>query len=222
VELQPGRVEEMEAQDSAIRILAWRMKRDNVWDNLDIAGLTDGLHKPRPPEEVIGGRPCRHLQVWQDTCGGKEFMGCGMLPHWKDPQAPERLRARPRGREFGLDPVKDRELQRILEEELKEGIIRPIRHDQIAFLNPSFVVPKSGGKWRRVMDCRMLNAEMEDIHFRMDGPEVVQGIALPGDWATSLDLKSAFNHMWVSASFQPFLAFSHRGNYYCHTGMPLG
>jgi hypothetical protein len=29
----------------------------------------------------------------------------------------------------------------------------------------------------------------------MNGPDVVQLIALAGDWATSLDIKSAFNHM---------------------------
>jgi hypothetical protein len=56
----------------------------------------------------------------------------------------------------------------------------------------------------------------------MDGPEVVQQIALPGDWATSLDIKSAFNHMRVSEEFHPFLCFEHRGRYYAYNSMPFG
>jgi hypothetical protein len=56
----------------------------------------------------------------------------------------------------------------------------------------------------------------------MDGPEVVQKIALLADWATSLDIKSAFNHMRVSEEFRPFLCFEHRGKYYKYNSMPFG
>jgi hypothetical protein len=54
----------------------------------------------------------------------------------------------------------------------------------------------------------------------MDGSEVFQQIA--GDWATSLDIKSAFNHMRVSEEFRPFLCFEHRGKYYVYNSMPFG
>jgi hypothetical protein len=63
------------------------------------------------------------------------------------------------------------------------------------------MVPQKGGKRRKVVDCRMVNGQQVFMHFRMDGPEVVQVIALSGDWATSLDIKSAFNHMRVSPEF---------------------
>jgi hypothetical protein len=175
------RVEEAEAQETAIKTIIWRMKRDNVWDNADIRALTEGLHKERPPDQAIGGRPCKHLQVWQDTCRGMEYIDQGMLLHWKDDQAPRRLRRMQPRKEYGLDPVKDKAFWKLLEEELKEGIVRPIRHDQVCFLNPTFIVPKAAGKWRKVMYCRTLDSEMEDIHFRMDESEVVKGIALTGD-----------------------------------------
>jgi hypothetical protein len=44
-----------------------------------------------------------------------------------------------------------------------------------------------------------------NIRFLINGPEVVQIIPLEGDWATSLDLKSAFNHMLEGGGAAPVL-----------------
>jgi hypothetical protein len=97
-----------------------------------------------------------------------------------------------------------------------------IRRDQVRFLNPTFPVPKPNGKWRKVVDCRRLNAEQREIHFKMDGPLVVLESAVEEDWATSHDFTNAFNHMLVNAECVPYLAFSHRGSYYAYAAMPLG
>jgi hypothetical protein len=67
----------------------------------------------------------------------------------------------------------------------------------------------------------MVNGQQVFIHFRMDGPEVVQVIALSGDWATSLDIKSTFNHTRVTPEFRPYLCFEHRGNYFAYNLMPF-
>jgi hypothetical protein len=56
----------------------------------------------------------------------------------------------------------------------------------------------------------------------MEGPEVVQQLALPGDWATSLDIKSGFNHMRLSEQFRPFLCFEHHGRHSAYNAMPFG
>jgi hypothetical protein len=93
---------------------------------------------------------------------------------------------------------------------------------KVRFLNPTFPVPKSNGKWRKVLDCRRLNAEQREIHFRMNGAEVVQESAEEEDWATSHDLTNAFNHMLVNEEFVSYLAFSHRGKYYAYAAIPSG
>ena len=55
-----------------------------------------------------------------------------------------------------------------------------------------------------------MNAEQVDIHFRMEGPETVQYLMLPGDWMTSIDLKSAFDHVPVNSTMRPFLCSAMR------------
>jgi hypothetical protein len=125
-------------------------------------------------------------------------------------------------REYSFTQEQEEAFLKLLNEELEEEIVLQVPHTYPRFLNPVFMVPKKGGKWRKVVDCRVLNLLQIFIHFRMDGPEVVQQIALPGDWATSFDIKSAFNHMRVSEEFGPFLCFEHRGKYYAYNSMPFG
>jgi hypothetical protein len=149
-------------------------------------------------------------------------MAMGMLPHWKDEQAPTRLKQLPTRNEYSLDSIREAAYQKLLQEELAQGIVTRARREDILFINQDFMVPKKGNKWRKVVDLRRVNEEQEHIHFRMDGPEVVQDIALEGDWATSLDLKNAFHHVRVHPSYSPFLGFVHRGQFYRYTAMPFG
>jgi hypothetical protein len=163
-------------------------------------------------EEKIASRCCIHWKVWDETCGGAEFMKAGMQPYWKDEGVLNRLHSRMAVREYPFTPKEEEAFEKLLAVDMKEGVVLRVRHEEVMFLCPVFMVEKKGpGEYRMVVDCRMVNAEQTYIHFRMDGPELVQGIAMEGDWVTSLDLKSTFNHMLVSAAFRPYLGFTHHG-----------
>jgi hypothetical protein len=165
-----------------------------------------------------------HLDVRKETCGGAEFMEIRMLSYWKDDTVPEWLTAKRDAvrREYAFTEEQEEEFFKLLNEELEEEIVVQVPHTYPRFLKPVLMVPKKGEKWRKVVDCRMVSGQQVFIHFRIDGPEVVQVIALSGDWATSLDIKSAFNHMRVSPEFRPFLCFEHRGKCCAYNSMPFG
>jgi ribonuclease HI len=105
---------------------------------------------------------------------------------------------------------------------LDEGIVAKVPRSEVAYLNPTFLVPKRGGKFRKILDCRGLNAELRDVHFRMEGVEVAQALMRQGDWATSLDFKSAYSHVPVHRDLRPFLCFEYKGETYQYRGMPFG
>jgi hypothetical protein len=123
---------------------------------------------------------------------------------------------------YHFTPPQLKALESQLEDDMNEGIVRQVLHHEVKFLFPVFTVEGKKGKMQTVMNCKMINVEQVYIHFRMDGPEVVQVIALVGDWATSLDLKSAFNHRRVGKALEPFFGFTHQGKYYVYAGMPFG
>jgi hypothetical protein len=153
----------------------------------------------------------------------------GMPALWKDPtESPRRLLELRTTLEYHLDEEREKAYADLVMEELKEGVIVPIPWDQVKFASPMFVIKKPKKlkdaiqEWRKIHDLRTVNAEMIDIHFRMQGPDTVQELAQPGDWATSLDISSAFHHVRVSDELRPFLCFRFRDRYFAYQGLPFG
>jgi hypothetical protein len=78
----------------------WTSKRDNPWDTKDKGWLRAQLEAPRK-EQIAGWCVLKeHMKVWEETCGGAEFMKAGMRPYGEDADSPERLQK--------LTPVYDR------------------------------------------------------------------------------------------------------------------
>jgi ribonuclease HI len=211
------------------RRASWATVRDNLWDSPDEATLKAVLADMKANREPIGGKCARdkYLKVWEATCGGVWFMRKGMRPYWLDDGSTMRLSLSKVVKEYEFTDEQEAAFQEGLSKEIREGIVKEVDRSEIKFLNPVFMVDKKTTekgkkKKRKVMDCRWLNAEQRHIHFRMDGPEVVQDVALEGDFATSLDVDTAFPHMLVSEEYQPYLGFTHRGKFYVYVGMPFG
>jgi hypothetical protein len=167
-----------------------------------------------PVTELLGARPLKHLPAWAATCGGEDFMRLGMQTYWKDPvDSPRRLRMKALGRQRTFSREEEVEFNKLLKEEIDQGIVIVVPDSFPAYVSPVHIVPKKDG-WRKVWDGREVNAEQVDIHFRMEGPETVQRLMRRGDWMTSIDLKSAFNHLTVHPSMRPFLCFRYSGKSY--------
>ena len=60
------------------------------------------------------------------------------------------------------------------------------------FLSPIFLVPKTHGSWRPIINIRDLNSHIAQHHFQMEGIRTVKGLMGKGDWLTKLDLKDAY------------------------------
>jgi ribonuclease HI len=153
---------------------------------------------------------------------GETLLLQGVRAEWKDGQSAARL-----AREFALHtchPQKSlrAEYMKLLAEEIEEGTVREVKEEDVKWLNPTFLVPKAGGKWRKILDCRRLNEEMRDRHFKMESALDVLEIARAGDWATSLDFRAAFNHIAVDPELRPYLCFHFAGRFFQYQAMPFG
>jgi hypothetical protein len=56
----------------------------------------------------------------------------------------------------------------------------------------------------------------------MEDSNLVADAIIEGDWGTSIDLTSAFNHLVVHPAFRGFLAFLFQGRTYAYRAMPFG
>ncbi|KAA6367064.1 MAG: putative reverse transcriptase [Streblomastix strix] len=110
----------------------------------------------------------------------------------------------------------------MLKEELEEGIVIPIQQDQVKWWNHTFLIKKPNGTWRKILDASKLNKEIEKLHFKIHELVEVQYLANEMDYATSLDLKSAFHYITVSPNSIPYVAFNFNNNNYAYKATSFG
>jgi ribonuclease HI len=154
--------------------------------------------------------------------GAAELIEEGIRPEWRDARSPLRLESQKRQHQYLPGDRERTAYQQLLEEELREGVIAPIPDGAAKWINPTCLVLKKSGKFRKVLDCRQLNSEIEDRSFRMEGAEDLIPLLQAGDYATSLDFRNAFNHVPVSEDLKPYLCFRYRDQTFAYQGMPFG
>ena len=92
----------------------------------------------------------------------------------------------------------------------------------LGFYSRLFVVRKTSGSWRPVIDLSILNLYVDVSHFRM---ETIQSVLLSvrqGDWTASIDLKEAYLQVPVHPDSRRFLWFVAQGNVYQFSALCFG
>ena len=90
------------------------------------------------------------------------------------------------------------------------------------FYSRLFVVWKTSGSWRPVIDLSTLNRFVDVSHFRM---ETIQSVLLSvrqGDWMASIDLKEAYLQVPIHPESHQFLRFVAHGRTYQFTALCFG
>ena len=92
----------------------------------------------------------------------------------------------------------------------------------LGFYSHLFVVWKTSGSWRSVIDLSTLNLFLDVSHFKM---ETIQSVLLSvrqGDWMASIDLKEAYLQIPVHPESCRFLRFVAQGQVYQFTALCFG
>ena len=86
------------------------------------------------------------------------------------------------------------------------------------FYSRLFLVWKTSGSWRPVIDLSILNLYVDVSHFQM---ETIQSVR-QGDWMASIDLKEAYLQVPLHPESRPFLRFVTNGQVYQFTALCFG
>ena len=90
------------------------------------------------------------------------------------------------------------------------------------FYSRLFVVWKTSGSWRPVIDLSTLNRFVDVSHFQM---ETIQSVLLSvrqGDWMASIDLRDSYLQVPVHPESRPFLRFVSTGHVYQSKALCFG
>ncbi|KAA6355884.1 MAG: hypothetical protein EZS28_048588, partial [Streblomastix strix] len=154
--------------------------------------------------------------------GAKEVMEIGAQLMWKHKGSQRKLErlckvTREESSMEGKVHFRD-----ILEKELSGGVVKEVDSKETRHFNLSYMAPKKGGKWMKVLDSRKLNEEIVKTHFKMEEVRQVVKSMQKRDFATILDLKSAYHHDKVEKSLSPYMGLSFDNRSFMYVGMSFG
>jgi hypothetical protein len=89
-------------------------------------------------------------------------------------------------------------------------------------INPMEVVAKSSGGWRLIVDCRLVNAYLPDVFFRLENLAIIPSVVKKGDFLFSTDLSDAYYHIPIHESSRKYLCIRWRGVVYQYNVLPFG
>ena len=105
---------------------------------------------------------------------------------------------------------------------MEKQAIELIRYPSPGFYSRMFLVPKSSGGWRPVIDLSPFNKAVQTTKFRMETPRTVLEALLPGDWFVAIDLKDAYFQIPMHQSSRKFLRFVWQGQVYQFRALCFG
>jgi hypothetical protein len=128
------------------------------------------------------------------------------------------------GFQFPADRDKSKVLQTEVEELLRKGAIEVISDQgSPGFYSRLFAVPKKGTQqWRPILDLSILNTYVECPKFKMETIASIRLAIRRGDWATSIDLQDAYQHIDIHPASRRFLRFRWGDTVYQYTVLPFG
>ena len=121
-----------------------------------------------------------------------------------------------------LDPEKSQVLSQEVENLAVKEAIQLVANDREGYTSPIFLVPKSDGSWRPVINLKSLNRYVITHHFKMESIRTVKGLMQRGDRLIKLDLKDAYLTVPIHSSHQKYLRFQLHGQTWEFKVLPFG
>jgi len=106
---------------------------------------------------------------------------------------------------------KGKALQDAIDSMKRKHAIEWVQKPGAGFYSRMFVVPKSTGGWRPIIDLSPFNKFVQNTKFKMETPRTVLESLLPRDWFIVLDLKDAYFQVPMHPTARKFLRFVWQG-----------
>ena len=167
----------------------------------------------------VGGRLCYFTENWKQITSD---------PWVLETVTGSKLEFRSRPQQTGVprDIHMDMEKARALTEEIEKlfgkGAIIPVPDSGEGFTSSIFLVPKSDGSWRPVVNLKPLNEHIISRHFKMESVRTAKSLLQRDDWLVKLDLKDAYLTVPMHQEHQKFLKFRWQNQSWQFKVLPFG
>ena len=114
--------------------------------------------------------------------------------------------------------IVDKEIAKLLELEVIE--LSNYENDQIT--SPIFLVPKTDGSYRMILDLKEFNKNVEYEHFKMENLNTALLMVTKDCYMASVDLRHAYYSVPIKKEYRKYLKFIWKGKLFQYTCFPNG
>jgi ribonuclease HI len=182
---------------------------------------TDRTAATNVEQVPIGRKLMAALPTWR-AIGAEDLVLRGVQAEWKNDREPVELQQRPWPPPFRRTPEQQRAYEMELRKELAEEIVEQTTREEARWVNPTFLIEKRPGEWRKILNCVQVNSYIRDKKMKMEDIKTVCDLSGGGEWATTLDIKAAYSHLRVTDELRPYLCFDYGGEFFRYRTMPFG
>lgn len=105
---------------------------------------------------------------------------------------------------------------------LEIGAVIPCSDEPGQFLSKIFLIPKSNGKYRFILNLKSFNRFVETSHFKMEDYRTATKLMSPNCYMASVDLKDAYFLINMHESSKKYLRFKFEQHTYEFQCLPFG
>lgn len=99
--------------------------------------------------------------------------------------------------------------------------VPPSQH-RTGFYSVLFLVPKSSGGWRGILNLKHLNLSVLYHRFKMHSLRSILAGVRRGDLLQSVDLREAYLHVPIHPDHRRYLRFEYAGQHFQYRAIPFG
>lgn len=110
----------------------------------------------------------------------------------------------------------------IIDKLLSDHVIETCFPHSNQILSPIFLVDKSSGGKRFILNLKHLNKFIEAPHFKLEDYRTMRELVVPHCFGATVDLTDAFFNVPVTESSRKYLRFMFQGQLYEFTCLPMG
>ena len=105
---------------------------------------------------------------------------------------------------------------------LDKQVLRETIHETTEFVSPIFIVKKTDGVTRLILNLEELDEFVKYEHLKMDGIKTIINMVTRKCFMATIDLKDAYYSVAISRLFQKFLRCKWKDKFYCFARFPNG
>lgn len=98
-------------------------------------------------------------------------------------------------------------MQEAVDTLIVKNVIEQSDEEELQYISNIFMVPKSNGKVRIILDLSTFNNFVEKTHFKMYNIHTATGMIVPNVFMTSIDLQDAYFTFPMAVHHRKFLKF---------------